>query len=364
MGGAKGFAAVVYLQKRTAEERRKAARSLPSMPASGAVDGLRECLEAWSQSLQVKRYAADTVADRRYSVQVFIAWAAERDVTKASEVTRPLLEAYQRFLWRFEVPVRNGEKTIQRRLSWSSQRERLRCLKAWFQWLTRQNIILHNPASELELPRREKRLPKEALSREEVARLLAVPNIADPLGVRDRAILEVFYATGLRRTEVTRVGIEDVNLERGTLTVRQGKGSKDRVVPLGARAVYWCSKYVREVRPLLSLDPRVHAFFLSAYGEGFNPDVISRMVSSWLKAAGLAHKGSCHLLRHSCATHMLEGGADIRYIQQLLGHANLDTTSIYTQVTITQLLAVHARCHPSGQLPSLDMSTEYNHDCP
>jgi integrase/recombinase XerD len=350
MGGAKGFAAVVYLQKRTAEQRRKALRPPPPVPKMNAVDGLRECLEIWAQALQMRHYAAETVADRRYSVQVFIAWAAERDVIRAGEVTRLMLEAYQRFLWRFEVPVRKGEGTVHRRLSWCSQRERLRCLKAWFQWLTRQNLILHNPASELELPRREKRLPKEALSREEVARLLAVPNIADPLGVRDRAILEVFYATGLRRAEVARVAIEDINTERGTLTVRQGKGSKDRVVPLGARAAYWCDKYTREVRPLLSQDARVHAFFLSAYGEGFNPDVISRMVSAWLKVAGLAHKGSCHLLRHSCATHMLEGGADIRYIQQLLGHANLDTTSIYTQVTITQLLAVHARCHPGAPL--------------
>jgi integrase/recombinase XerD len=169
------------------------------------------------------------------------------------------------------------------------------------------------------------------------------------LGVRDRAMLEVFYASGIRRAELCSLEMADVNPERGTLTVRRGKGKKDRVVPLGGRAASWVARYVREVRPRLSLDTRTQALFLTGYGEAFNPDVVSRMVSSWIRAAGLGSKGSCHLLRHSCATHMLEGGADIRYIQQLLGHEKLETTAIYTEVTIRQLLEVHARCHPAGR---------------
>jgi integrase/recombinase XerD len=162
-------------------------------------------------------------------------------------------------------------------------------------------------------------------------------------------MLEVFYATGIRRAELCSLELPDVNPERGTLTVRRGKGKKDRVVPLGGRAASWVARYVREVRPRLSLDTRTQALFLTGYGEAFNPDVVSRMVSSWIRAAGLGSKGSCHLLRHSCATHMLEGGADIRYIQQLLGHEKLETTAIYTEVTIRQLLEVHARCHPAGR---------------
>jgi integrase/recombinase XerD len=215
--------------------------------------------------------------------------------------------------------------------------------------MTRRNILLHNPASELELPRREKRLPAHALSPDELARLLAVPNVADPLGVRDRAMLELFYSCGLRRTELARLALIDVNLDRGILTVRQGKGKKDRVVPIGRRAVHWLGRYVQEVRPRLCLDSRTAAFFLTGYGEAFHPDVLSRMVTEWMERAGLKGRGSCHLLRHTCATHMLEGGADIRFIQQLLGHESLDTTAIYTEVSIRQLQEVHARCHPSAQ---------------
>ena len=118
-----------------------------------------------------------------------------------------------------------------------------------------------------------------------------------------------------------------------------------------ARALVWLERYLKEVRPRLCLDTRTPALFLTGYGEAFNPDVVSRMVSGWLKQAGLKRKGSCHTLRHSCATHMLENGADIRFIQQLLGHEKLETTAIYTEVTIRQLQEVHARCHPGARPP-------------
>jgi integrase/recombinase XerD len=142
------------------------------------------------------------------------------------------------------------------------------------------------------------------------------------------------------------------------VTVRLGKGKKDRVVPLGPCAAEWVERYARESRPRLVVDPRERALFLTGYGGPFNPDVFTRMVAAWMKRADLGKRGSCHLLRHTCATHMLEGGADIRFIQQLLGHANLETTAIYTEVTIRQLLEVHARCHPSGRLPTAGQSTQ------
>jgi integrase/recombinase XerD len=196
----------------------------------------------------------------------------------------------------------------------------------------------------------EKRLPEAALTLAQVAALMTVPNTADPLGIRDRAILELFYSTGLRRAELCRLGLADFNPERRTFHVRQGKGHKDRMLPVGERAVQWIEKYLVEVRPRLCLDTRTQALFLTGYGGPFNADVLSRQVSKWMEQAGLRRKGSCHLLRHTCATHMLEGGADIRYIQQLLGHESLETTAIYTEVNIRQLQEVHARCHPSGQL--------------
>jgi len=127
----------------------------------------------------------------------------------------------------------------------------------------------------------------------------------------------------------------------------QGKGRKDRVVPVGERALQWLERYLCEVRPLLSVLPNETALFLTSYGEAFNPDVLSRKVSKYIKKAEIGRQGSCHLFRHSCATHMLEGGADTRFIQQLLGHAKLETTQVYTDVSIQQLLEVHERTHPA-----------------
>jgi integrase/recombinase XerD len=305
--------------------------------------------------LRGRRYSELTVRQHEADLRIFMAWAAERDVTRASEVTRPILEAYQRWLSCCEATCgRNKGK----RLGWGTLRHRLHVLRSFFRRLTRENVILHNPASELEMPRRVRRLPVQAMTTAELSRLLAVPNVTDPLGVRDRAMLEVFYATGIRRAELASLELTDVGSERGTLTVRQGKGGKDRVVPLGARALAWIDRYLSETRPHLCADARVPALFLTGYGEAFSPNVLSHAVTGWMRLAGLCGRGSCHLLRHTCATHMLEGGADVRYIQQLLGHESLDTTAIYTQVTINRLIEVHARCHPSARLPTGEKAAE------
>jgi integrase/recombinase XerD len=341
MAGLKGFAAVELLRKRS-QPQRGGNEKQPDAYDRSQPDALARWQDTYLESLAARNYSAGTLQGRRDALKVFLAWAAERELKQASQITRPILESFQRWLWRYTKP--NGQ-----RLGWSTQRHRLGILKDFFRWITRQNVILHNPASELELPRMEKRLPQEALSPAEVAKLLALPDVADPLGVRDRAMLELFYSTGLRRAELCRLELPDLNTERGTIHVRLGKGRKDRMVPVGRRAIDWLERYLKEVRPRLCLDTRTPALFLTGYGEAFNPDVVSRMVSAWLKQAGLKRQGCCHVLRHSCATHMLENGADIRFIQQLLGHEKLDTTAIYTEVSIKQLQEVHARCHPSAR---------------
>lgn len=340
MSGPRGIKAVAQLARRT-KTRRGGHVAVRQDFDRQAPDSLAVWRDTYLEALGARNYSEETRDGRRGALDHFLAWAAERDMTKAGEITRPVLEAYQRWLWKL---VRPGGK----RLGWSTQRNRLGVLRDWFRWLTRQNVILHNPASELELPRPEKRLPTGALTVPQVEALLGIPNIADPLGIRDRAVLEVFYSTGLRRFELCRLDLADYHAARRTLTIRRGKGHKDRVVPIGARAVQWVERYLAEVRPRLSLDTRETALFLTGYSGPFNPDVVSRMVREWLHSLGL--KGSCHLLRHTCATHMLEGGADIRFIQQLLGHAKLDTTAIYAEVSILQLQEVHARCHPSARL--------------
>ena len=171
------------------------------------------------------------------------------------------------------------------------------------------------------------------------------PDTTTPEGLRDRAILEVLYSSGIRRSELIRLKLYEVDTVRGTLMIRQGKGRKDRFIPLGARACAWVSRYLAEVRPeLLAGDSDV--LFLTDYGEPFEKNRLSDQVTRHMRAAGIA-QGACHAFRHAMATHMLEAGADIRYIQAILGHSELNTTQIYTHVAIGKLQAVHALTHPA-----------------
>jgi integrase/recombinase XerD len=202
----------------------------------------------------------------------------------------------------------------------------------------------------LELPRKPVKTLPRSLSAAEVRAIFNVPDVTDPLGIRDRAILEVLYGTGIRRCECARLDTDDLDPERRLLMVRKGKGQKDRVVPVGERALHWVSLYLEKTRPLLETAPSERALFLSGYGDRLSAAYIGESVRRTFDAVGLVRAGSCHLLRHSCATHMLENGADIRFIQQLLGHTRLDTTQIYTDVSIVQLREVHSRTHPHARL--------------
>jgi integrase/recombinase XerD len=337
MSGKKGYKATRRLRERDSGKRGgNPAAELPT-GAPGTIAGEAPRYLEW---LAVRNYTPSTIEGRRDALKVFLLWTEERELHESHAITKPILESYQRHLWRWRK--QNGKP-----LGITTQRSRLGTLKDYFAWLTRRNLITANPASELELPRQEKRLPAEALGLREMSGILNVPDIADPLGIRDRAMLETLYSTGIRRSELTRLEITDLNRERQTLQIRQGKGHKDRVVPVGQRALKWLERYLDEVRPKLIVEQSEKALFLTSYGEGFNPDVVSRMVSKFIKKAEIGRPGSCHLVRHSCATHMLEGGADIRFIQQLLGHEKLETTAIYTQTSIEQLKAVHARTHPA-----------------
>jgi len=252
-----------------------------------------------------------------------------------------MLESYQRAC--FHYRKRDGHP-----LSFRSQSQRLLAVRAFFKWATRQHHLLHNPASEIDLPKVEQRLPRPALSQAEAELVLSQPELADPAGLRDRAMLEVLYATGIRRSELAHLAVFDVDDDRETLLVRQGKGKRDRMVPIGERALLWVRRYLTEARPKLVAEPDDGTLFVSADGVGFSPDRLTQIAREYVKASGVPKQGACHLFRHTMATLMLEGGADIRYIQAMLGHAELSTTQIYTQVSIRALQAVHAATHPGA----------------
>ena len=159
--------------------------------------------------------------------------------------------------------------------------------------------------------------------------------------------METLYSTGMRRMECANLKLYELDTERGTVTIRQGKGKKDRVIPIGDRATAWIEKYLREARSQFVVEPDDHTVFLSNAGEPFCLDHLSDLVRTYVDAADIGKRGSCHMFRHSMATLMLENGADIRYIQQMLGHADIKTTQIYTQVSIRQLKRIHSVTHPA-----------------
>lgn len=287
----------------------------------------------------VTGYSADTVRARRNAIRRFIGWCDERGLDDPREVTRPMLERYQKYLFYYR-------KTDGNPLSTGMQAQYLAPLKTWFKWLCRSHHILANPAAEIDLPKRTKCLPRSVPTVQEVEAILGEADPGTAAGLRDRALLETLYATGLRRMELPGVSVYDIDLNRGVLWVRHGKGKRERVVPLGERAIAWLDKYLVEARPQLLIDDTI-ALFLTDYGEPMQPHYVADKVKRYMRFAGVVKNGSTHLLRHACATHMLEGGADIRYIQEMLGHANLQTTEIYTHVSIDKLIAVHGATHPS-----------------
>ena len=322
--------------------RKKAPKPYKKKPDPRPIDhnGITPYLNQFLEWSAIVGYSARTVEIRDINLRRFIHWCDERGLDQPQDITRPILERYRRHLYYYRK--KNGEP-----LSLSSQCQRLEPVKAFFKWLTKENHILTNPASELELPRQSKKLPQHILSIDEIESVLNQTALHGELGLRDRAIIETLYSTGIRRMEAVNLKLYDIDLNNGTLMVRQGKGKKDRMVPLGERACAWLTKYLEDVRPSLVVEPDDGTVFLTEYGQPMIKNRLSDAVKRHMDAAGIAKPGACHLFRHAMATHMLENGADIRFIQAILGHSTLSTTEIYTQVSIRKLKEIHHATHPA-----------------
>lgn len=297
---------------------------------------LRLFLE-WSAAMN---YSSETNKTRNTCIRRFITWCEARSLDRPQDVTASILERYRRYLF-------NYRKTNGNPLSFSTQHSHLAPLKAFFKWLNKENHILYNPASEFQLPNVPRHLPKDFFSYEEINAMIAHTQIYGDIGIRDRAIIETFYSSGIRRMELVNLKLQDADLKRGTLVIFEGKFQKDRVVPLGSRACLWVEKYLKEIRPnLINGDDNGHVF-LTEKGEAFIKNRVSDLIKKYKEAVGIDKHGACKLFRTSMATHMLDNGADIRYIQEILGHADIKTTQIYTQVSIKKLKQVHTNTHPA-----------------
>ncbi len=272
----------------------------------------------------------------------FIDWCAARGVTQPAEVTKPIIERYQRL----HVPLPQDE----RRPPELPQPARPRWWRsaAGSSWLARNNHILYNPASDIELPRLEHRLPKFVLTASEAEQVINQPNVNEPLGIRDRAILETFYSTGIRRMEMIGLRPYDLDVERGMLIVRQGKGKKDRVIPIGDRAVAWIERYLVEVRPGLLVGDRAgDALFLTNRGSPFSPDQMTQLVAGIRQRRRHRQEGAVPPV----PAHDGDADAGKRGRHPLhsshAGPRPLETTQIYTQVSIRKLKEIHTATHPA-----------------
>ncbi|MBM4258006.1 MAG: site-specific tyrosine recombinase XerC [Deltaproteobacteria bacterium] len=320
----------------------------PTGPVPHPADDLRDpqslavLLHRFLAAHTVANASPRTLASRRLQLRVFIAWAATRDLARGIEITRQHLEAYQRHL-HHTLTVDGHPRSVY------TQHTYLVTLRSFFHWLTKQHYLPSNPASELTLPKLGSTLPV-VITSSEAEQILSQMDLSTPLGLRDRAMLETFYSSGIRRAELCGLLVQDVDASRGTLFIRHGKGNKARMVPIGERALAWISKYVDDGRPELVGDTDDGTLFLMHDGRPLTPDAASQRTRFYLRRAKIGKHGACHLFRHAMATLMLEHGADTRIIQAILGHERLTSTQIYTHVAIDHLKAVHTATHPAARL--------------
>jgi integrase/recombinase XerD len=285
------------------------------------------------------RFAERTVPQYLQQVRGFLGWLDGRGV-ELQEVRTSDLAAFQSQLLAWKG--RGG-----RPYAPETQRGYLSAVRSFFRFLYRRGYLLTDPSASLELPRVERKLPRTILTEEEARRILEAADEKTPLGLRDRAILETLYGSGVRVSELAQLTPWDVDTEERTLRIEQGKGRKDRHVPLTRAAAEAIEAYLVHGRP--GLKQHAQFLFLSDTGGFMHRAVLSRLVARYTAKARLDKHVTCHTFRHAMATHLLKGRADIRHIQALLGHTRLSSTERYTHVEITDLKEVVERAHPRGR---------------
>ena len=299
------------------------------------MDHFEKYLHDFTERLRILKYSKQSIKNYAYHLNQFFSWLASQSVTDPRDVTEKLLTCYQSML-----SASYNLNTIHLKL---------RSLKRFFSFLEETSRLLYNPAEKLTYPKLGNRLPKNILTVDEMKRLLAAPNIATSLGLRDRAILELLYSTGLRLNECTKLSIHDADYKGGYLRVNFGKGTKQRVMPLGKKACDYLKRYLLIVRPKLTRNfPDVSALFVMRQGtsRGLSAPALQVLIRKYGRQAKIKKQVSAHAIRRTFATHLLRNNAHPLYIQRLLGHATSETLKKYIKVTGTEVKATHKKTHP------------------
>ena len=292
----------------------------------------------------VRNYLHDLLGGKKHGAENgFFQFLRKKKIATLEDVDRQVIRDYNAWLMENDI----AKSSIGRRQS---------AIRSFFNFLVREELLLHNPMDEVTSPKRERRLPS-LLSAAEVTRLLETPDPATPVGLRDRALLEILYASGLRVSELVSLDLGQANLDSKEIRV-VGKGSKERVVLIGEPAVRAIAAYLEEGRPQLLREQRNTAIFVNRQGERLIERRVQKILERYARIAGIERRVYPHMLRHTFATHMLDGGADLRVVQELLGHADLSSTQVYTHVSKNQARKVYLSSHPLAQTKKDDRDGE------
>jgi integrase/recombinase XerD len=304
--------------------------------------------ERFDEWLGAINYSPKTRVNYLRDVKGFITWLADSTtVASIVEVTPAQLQQYQMAIYNYERPVHDASGADKKRLAVGTQACRLAAVRKFFSWLASEQQIAYNPASALQPPKQPHRLPTNVLTRGEAKRLIESTPTNKPRDIRDRAILDVLYSTGIRRAELIGLTIYDLDFDNATLRIEHGKGNATRIVPLTESARSALKLYLEEARGVFAREMTQTRLFVSSRSGGPLDDAdIVRIVKKAAARAKIKKPITPHSLRHTCATHLLKGRADIRQIQKLLGHRRLSSTEVYTHVEISDLREVISRCHP------------------
>jgi integrase/recombinase XerC len=305
---------------------------------------MQKIFERYIQYLEAERNASPyTVRNYRTDLADFFKFLGGKEIGLLDEVDRQVLRDYLSHL------VGRGvvKASIARKLS---------AIRSFYRYLVREKIVSANPIEQVSSPKLDKRLPS-FLTIEEVERLLNAPDLSTPQGQRDRALLELLYASGLRVSELVNLDLSQINLDTNEIRV-WGKGSKERVVLMGEPAAEALRNYLSQGRPKLLGEKKDNALFLNRYGQRLPERSVQKILKERANQAGIGKRVHPHMLRHTFATHLLDGGADLRVVQELLGHARLSSTQIYTHVTKGQARKVYLSAHPMAKEKDDDTTKE------
>jgi integrase/recombinase XerD len=300
-------------------------------------DAIAQHLDA----LRVRHYSPRTLNNQACQLRLLGRFLAQREppVREIETVTGDLLTEFQSWLYHQPTP-RGAARGV------ADQNRILSGVRGLFAFLKTGGWLTHNPAAALAQAREPRTLPRHVLTPREARRILEAVDTGTAPGHRDRTILEVLYATGIRKAELLALRVPDVNLEDGLLRIERGKGGHDRIVPLSRIAARFLETYLHAIRPELLHGRKTDRLFVTARGRPLDKNLVGELVVRSARAAKIQRRITCHLWRHTCATHLLQNRANLRHVQEILGHRSLATTERYLHLTITDLKEAHRRCHP------------------